>query len=170
MPSDKSLQTYFFLWYHIIFCTLQNMAGTWVISTIGLKNKYIMLIWGVLWTTPLTSYHTIAYIASVEILAHCIRTLCSSVFYHRHLTELLCLMGEEDKKNKKIKRKPLKAVILFAIAQICRGIWEHTLTTLELNVLVTLSWGCCGQILVHIANQGIKNKILDFVLTLLKKE
>lgn len=101
MPSDKSLQTYFFLWYHIIFCTLQNMAGTWVISTIGLKNKYSMLIWGVLWRTPLTSYHTLAYIASIEILAHCIRMLCSSVFYHRHLAELLCLMGEEEKKKKK---------------------------------------------------------------------
>lgn len=56
---------------------------------------------------------------------------------------------QTNKKTRKKGRKPLKVVILFAFAQICRGIWEHTLTTQELNVLVTVPggpwWDSCSH-------------------------
>lgn len=77
-------------------------------------------------------------------------------------------MEKKKKEKGKKGRKPFKAVILFAFAQICRGIWEHTLTTQELNVLVTLSLGDRAETPVHIANQDLQNKMLDFVLALLK--
>lgn len=73
---------------------------------------------------------------------------------------------KEGKKKRKKGRRSLKAAILFAFTHICRGIWEHTLTVQELNVLVTVSLGDCGETPVHIANQDLQNKMLDFVLAL----
>jgi len=45
-----------------------------------------------------------------------------------------------------------------AFAQLCRGVWEHTLAAQELNVFVTLSLGARGETPVHIANQHLQNK------------
>lgn len=80
-------------------------------------------------------------------------------------------MGKKEKKKKGRKkgRKPLRAVIWVVFAQICRGIWEHTLTTQELNVLVTLSPGDRGDAPGPIANLGLQNKTLDFGFALLKE-
>lgn len=94
--------------------------------------------------------------------------MCLSVL--PQLTELFCLMGKMKKRKKRKKgRKPLRAVILVVFAQICRGIWEHTLTTQELNVLVTLSLGDRGETRGPIANLDLQNKMLDFVLAFLKE-
>lgn len=69
--------------------------------------------------------------------------LYSSLLYHKHFTELFCLM--EGNRKEEIS----EAVTLFAFAQICRGIWEPTWTTQELNVLVTVPggpwWDSCSH-------------------------
>lgn len=66
-------------------------------------------------------------------------------------------------------REPLQCGILFAFAQICWGIWEHTLAVQELNVPVPLSLGDRAETPGSSANQDLWNKALGFVLALLKE-
>lgn len=84
------------------------------------------------------------------------------------LTELFS-HGEKGEKKKKKKEKGEETSESCDFAQICRGIWEHTLTTQELNVLVTLSPGDRGEAPGPIANLGLQNKTLDFGFALLKE-